>query len=160
MSKPRVSEIDFWKERIRDAKREQDSVYICNDRLWKEILEGHSKIIKRIIKDSAKVLDAGCGYGRMSELFNPKNYTGVDFSPDFIEIAKKKYPNNKFEVQDLTKLPYKDQEFDWSFCVSIKNMIETYDSPLKWLEMEQELKRVSKSILILEYTDKDGYTIL
>jgi SAM-dependent methyltransferase len=37
---------------------------------------------------SGIVLDYGCGYGRLSTLFDPQKYIGVDWSPMMIMIAK------------------------------------------------------------------------
>jgi ubiquinone/menaquinone biosynthesis C-methylase UbiE len=160
MHKERVSEIEFWKNRIENAHTKHHSVYLCNPILWDDIFHAHRKIIRRVIPKDAYVLDAGCGYGRMCELFDSKNYEGVDFSPDFIKMAMKEYPNHSFEVQNLKKLPYEKHQFEWAFCVSIKDMIVKYDSLKSWLEIEKELKRVAKKILILEYTNYTNYEII
>lgn len=54
----------------------------------------------------AKVLDLGCGDGRLFEILKVKkvDYTGVDFSRSLLELAKKKYPQQEFIEQDITKL--------------------------------------------------------
>lgn len=144
-----VNQIEFWKQRIDTARKEHFSVYVINDSGWDEINKRHKKQLKQFIPQEANVLDAGCGYGRWSELF--ENYQGVDFSPDFIEKARKKYPDKQFLVANLKKLPFKDLAFDVSFCVSIKKMIVDNLGEVEWKEMEKELLRVSKKILILEY---------
>jgi len=159
MSRVKVDEISFWKKRIDEAKIKQYSVYVCDTPSWKRIFYAHKKTIEEIIPKDAKVLDAGCGYGRMAQLFNKDNYLGIDFSPDFIEIARKEQPEYKFDIQSLQDLPYKDNEFDWVLCVSIKQMIKSY-STLDWGIMEKELKRVGKKVLILEYPSYDQYEIL
>lgn len=157
MNRP-VDKLSFWKERIETAQQERYSVYVCNSVLWGNIEREHSRIIKERIKPDAKVLDSACGYGRMSWYF--QNYTGVDFSPDFIEIAKKKYPGKDFVIADLKKLPFKDKEFDWAVGVSIKRMIKENLGEPEWLLMEKELKRVAKRILILEYENASEYEII
>jgi len=144
-----VNDIAFWKERIRTAKKEHYSVYVCGNETWAEITKRHLSQLLEIIPGDANVLDAGCGYGRWSNLF--ENYTGVDFSPDFIEKARKDFPNGSFLQADLKKLPFADKVFDWSFCVSIKKMIVDNLGEQEWKEMEKELLRVSKKLLILEY---------
>lgn len=155
-----VEKVEFWKKRIENAPTEHYSVYICNETSWDLIYESHKKIIRKFIPKDAYVLDAGCGYGRMCELFEPQNYEGIDFSPDFIEMAIKKYPNYAFDVMDIKKLPYEDKQFDWAFCVSIKAMIIKNNGMAEWKKMEKELKRVSKKILILEYVDYSNYEII
>ena len=62
--------------------------------------------LKRYIKPEEKVLDLGCGTGRLYEIFKNKNidYTGVDFSKNLINIARGKYGNH-FQVADILSLP-------------------------------------------------------
>lgn len=149
-----IDKLEFWKERIDTAVSEHYSVYVIHEQGWKRIFDEHKKIIEKEIKPDSYVLDAGCGYGRMCELFKPKNYEGIDFSPDFINKAQTKYPDYSFEVQNLKKLPYENKQFDWAFCVSIKKMIVDNLGEKEWKIMEKELKRVAKKVLILEYGDE------
>lgn len=148
MAKP-VDKTEFWKERLETASSLHYSVYVASEPLWKAINETHEEIFNKEIPKDAKVLDAGCAYGRWANRFD--DYVGIDFSPDFIEKAKELYPNKEFMVADLKALPFKDKEFDWSICVSIKNMIVSNLGKETWDIMESELKRVSKHVLLLEY---------
>lgn len=157
MSKP-INKLDFWKERIETAIKPHYSVYVIHEQGWKHIYEIHARIIKEVIPTGSKVLDAGCGYGRMSVLFD--NYVGTDFSPDFIELAKKNYPQKEFVQADMKALPFKDKEFDWSVCVSIKKMIIDNLGENEWGLMEKELRRVSKKVLLLEYENPEPYEVL
>lgn len=149
-----VNQLFFWKDRLEDAKKRNIihySVFLANQPLWDSINTKHQKIIDQEVKPTDRVLDAGCGYGRTSEMIKSKDYVGVDFSPDFIEEAKTRYPDREFMVGDLKSLPFKDKEFDVSIAISIKHMIQDNLGDPAWKEMEQELKRVSKKVLILEY---------
>lgn len=152
-----VDKEEFWKERIERAKKSKEhySVYITDENDWKRLNKDHEETFKREIKQGDRVLDAGSGYGRSSVYFD--NYVGVDFSPDFVELAQEKYPDKEFWVADLKDLPFKDQEFDVAFCVSVKEMIIANLGNEAWEKMEKELKRVSKKLLILEYTDSHEY---
>ena len=151
MSKP-VEEYEFWKKRIKDAGAQlHQSVFKCSPTAWKSIEISHLSAIDKYIQKNAKVLDAACGYGRLAPVF--KNYTGVDFSPDFVKIAKKISPKKQFLQADLRKLPFEDDTYDWAVCSSIKRMIEENCGEEEWKLMEKELLRVSKKILILEYTE-------
>jgi SAM-dependent methyltransferase len=153
-----VNDINFWKQRIEESERtpEHYSVYIANPVLWRRINITHEALLKEHVTGS--VLDAGCGYGRYAPLF--EDYTGVDFSPDFIAKAKEKYPEKHFIQADLQKLPFRDNAFDWAFCVSIKRMIIDNLGVEAWEPMEKELKRVAGKVLILEYEVPDQYEIL
>lgn len=144
-----VNKIEFWKSRIDTAVKDYYTVYVASEGLWNLINKIHNQIIDEHIPKNAKVLDAGCGYGRWSTKFD--NYVGVDFSPDFIALAQKKFPKDKFIVASLENLPFQDKEFDWGICVSIKNMIVNNVGRDAWDKMETELKRVCKNVLLLEY---------
>ena len=158
-----VDKIEFWKQRISDANKRGHkfwTVYVTKESDWAYINEEHGKILERETNEGDRVLDAGCGYGRWAELFDPATYVGIDFSPDLIQMAKEDFPDYNFQVGDLRKLKFKDKTFDVAFCVSIKEMIINNCGQEMWDEMEDELRRVAKKVLILEYTDPDIYDIL
>lgn len=89
--------------------------------LWPELVK-----LAEAVKDGDRILDAGCGNGRLLRAFNGKkiDYLGVDSSEKLIEGAKR---NWKLEIGDwrfvnadileLDKLPEKD--FDYVFCVAV-----------------------------------------
>lgn len=156
MQKP-VNTFEFWKERIDKGGLPHYSVYICGEKDWKELNEVHKRIIESVVKGT--VLDLGCGYGRLSELF-PSNYQGVDFSPDFIKLAKEKYPKQSFQVADMKHLLFENSSFDWGILVSIREMIKDNLGEPEWHEMQTEVERVCKNILILEYTDPSRYFVI
>lgn len=159
MSKP-VTDVNFWKDRIQSAAkqgREFWSVYITRDSDWQHIFETHKRILRDEVEPGKRVLDAGCGYGRMAKLFEPKDYIGVDLSPEFIQTAKEKNPKHRFEVGRLEALPFTENFFDVAFCISIKEMIIENIGLQLWQHMEKELKRVAKKVLILEYTNPEVY---
>lgn len=151
---------EFWKQRIADSRKYGDihhSVYISNSTLWKSIEETHKKILEPY-KDKF-VLDAGCGYGRCAPWF--KQYTGVDLSPDLLEVARKDHPLKAFYELDLKDLnKFSDKFFDVAFCISIKGMIIGNLGPKAWEPVEKELLRVAQEVLILEYENPEIFTVL
>lgn len=146
---------EFWKERIDRADRdgvENYSVYLVSPQEWQKIAARHKAVLRKIPR-TAKVLDAGCGYGRASTWFKIRNYTGVDFSPDFIERAKQKYPDRRFVQADLKRLPFSDREFDYAFCISMERMVIDNLGQEEWDLMAKEIRRVTKTdLIILEYS--------
>lgn len=62
------------------------------------------------------VVEIGCSSGFYSEVFEiaglPVAYSGADYSPAFIDLARKTYPGVPFEVADATALPYADAAYD------------------------------------------------
>ena len=105
---------EYWNERVLDSKNDRDLVFNSVDF---NRFDTETRKILSIYKD-AKVLDFGCGYGRMSDMFT--NYTGIDFSEEMIKLAKKKYHNKTFIVGDRV-----EGEYDLAFevmCLSSLGM--------------------------------------
>jgi tRNA (uracil-5-)-methyltransferase TRM9 len=95
-------------------------------------------------KDGDKVLDLGCGNGRLYQLFQDLSidYTGLDLSEELIKIAQKNIPTGKFVVGEMTSLPFADQEFDMIYCIAAFHHLPDEESRLKALG---EIKRVLKT---------------
>lgn len=149
---------EFWQQRIKEAQKKHHIVYYTTDDDWSLIQEKHREIIRK--EGQGKILDAGCGYGRLAEFITSEQYVGVDFSPDLIELAKKEYPQHVFVVADIAKLPFQDKEFDVCFCASIRHMVISNSGKRVWNRMQKEMQRVAKKVIVLEYTTPDQYTIL
>lgn len=78
--------------------------------------------IKKYLKKEGKVLDFGCGNGRLVDFLEETNldYIGVDASQKLLEIARKKYPNKSFvQIENESKLPFEDGEFDMIFAIAV-----------------------------------------
>ena len=80
------------------------------------------------------VLDVGCGFGDLYGFFRAEKllsrhkirYTGFDISPKLLEVARKKYPDAKFELKDILE-ERGLSKFDYIFCSGIFN-IRTVDT--------------------------------
>ncbi|MEK9207451.1 MAG: class I SAM-dependent methyltransferase [Patescibacteria group bacterium] len=140
--------LEFWRERIKEHGSIEGGMAI--NFFWNVIDPIHEEYISKYIKLSDRVLDAGCAYGRSAGYFSDKKYVGVDLVPEFINEARRRYPNKYFVIADLAELPFDDGEFDWALLISIKRVVQA-DSEDKWQKVLKELKRVSRHILFLEY---------
>lgn len=71
------------------------------------------------LSSTTKVLDAGCGEGYYTHQFkNLKNIVyGVDIAKEAIKKAAKKYTDIHFSVATLSKLPFKNEYFDWIISI-------------------------------------------
>ena len=73
-------------------------------------------------KPGFKVLDLGCGNGRLIGALDKANldydYLGVDFSQNLISEATKKFPNKNFLVADMSNFDFKENSFDMVFMIA------------------------------------------
>ncbi len=109
-----------------------------------------ANIVKSVYKKDMKVLDVGCGAGHylkvLRDLINKNiDYTGIDFSPSYIKLAKKAFKDTaKFAVGAIQNLPFKNNQFN---IVTANNIIlHLPPPPLKALK---ELLRVSKKYVVV-----------
>lgn len=107
--------------------------------LWDDL-----KPLSKYMKDNYKVLDLGCGTGRLYHLFKDfqgVEYVGVDQSEGQIEMAKEDFPNARHEVAEMTELPFGEGEFDIIYCIATFHHLPDEKSRIKSLE---EMKRILK----------------
>ena len=101
-----------------------------------------------------RILDSGCANGRLFEVLKRKDvdYFGVDISEKLIEIARKNYPEAKFQIADALNLPFTGNFFDKVYSISVLPNIPSREFQLQYLK---EAKRVLKpeGLLILRVWD-------
>lgn len=116
-----------------------------------------SEDIKKLLEyanEGEKILDSGCAFGRLYKGLEKKNvdYYGIDFSEKLIEIAKRKFPNAKFQTVNALNLPFPDNFFDKVYSISVLHHIPSKNYRLQYLK---EIKRVLKpeGLLLLRVWD-------
>lgn len=66
--------------------------------------------------EGMRLLEVGCSSGYYAEVLASRHpgliYEGCDYSPAFIEMARRLYPDHRFEVADATRLDYGAASFD------------------------------------------------
>lgn len=96
-------------------------------KIYDEIAEKYAKIfdkdlsdipfIKKFltyVKPKGKILDLGCGTGRITSEYVKKGFDsiGVDLSEKMIDIAKKNHPKIKFICKNMRKIEFKPESFE------------------------------------------------
>jgi ubiquinone/menaquinone biosynthesis C-methylase UbiE len=116
-----------------------DEFAATRQEIWPEL----TFLFEGYLTEGEKVLDLGCGNGRWFKLFQKKkvDYVGVDFSERLIKIAKRNYPQAKFQTTDVLKLPFPNNYFDKIYSIAVLHHIPSEELRLKSLE---EAKRVLK----------------
>jgi len=66
------------------------------------------------IRSGIRVLDVGSGPGHIAGALSQDGaaVTGIDFSAQMVEVAKKHYPDVSFLEADAERLPFDDESFD------------------------------------------------
>jgi len=89
-------------------------------RIWPDVEQ-----FLEYINPGDKILDVGCGNGRLLQLLSGKevDYTGLDISPALVEEAKKEWSGLdqkvEFQVGDILDLKFSENSFDVVFCLAV-----------------------------------------
>lgn len=84
----------WYIERFRTLEREGNDIV------------GEARLIDAMVPRGSRVLDAGCGPGRLGGYLHQAGHrvTGVDVDPELIEAAEHDYPGPRWLVADLSRL--------------------------------------------------------
>jgi demethylmenaquinone methyltransferase/2-methoxy-6-polyprenyl-1,4-benzoquinol methylase len=99
------------------------------------------------VRAGDRVLDCATGTGDLAIRFAKAGaqVVGTDFTSEMIELARAKAPSIRFEVGDVTALPFHDDSFD---IASIGFGIRNVADPEKGIA---EMARVARKVVILEF---------
>ena len=106
--------------------------------LFHELVTRQDQIVRLIPKDAEIILDAGCGSGldRFALTLLSSRYVGTDFSLEMLHAVPGR--NRGLVLSDLTKLPFKDESFNFVLCSEVLEHIPS------WKKAVSELSRVLK----------------
>lgn len=76
-------------------------------------IHGEAAFVEALLPAPARVLDAGCGTGRVATQLTSLGYdcVGVDADPDMIAVAERRDPATRWVRQDLSRLELRTQAF-------------------------------------------------
>lgn len=168
MTEP-IHDTEYWRKRLVTAPEENlhHAIFRCPKSHWERIEAKHREILAYYIKDTDLILDCGCGWGRLYDLLPRvyglhRRYLGIDLSPDFIALARKLHPGIPFQEGDLLNLssvflPTDPDlgEWDWAVMISIRPMVKRNMGEKVWAQMEEQIRKVAKKLLYLEYDPDD-----
>ncbi len=123
-----------------------------------QLLKAETETVLAKLSSNDKVLDLGCGYGRVAvELAKKsKEVVGIDISADNIELAKKLHhqiTNLHFYTMNAVALDFPDNTFDVTIC--IQNGISAFrEDPYRLLTEAIRVTKKGGLILFSTYSDK------
>lgn len=110
--------------------------------------------VRKNVKDGDKVLDLGCGYGRVAKEvlkgFPKSEVFGVDISKTYVDIFNKDLsPRGRAVVSDLRKLPFENSFFNVVFMITTLMYLRDMKSQEKAIsEIFRVLKKGGKFVFI------------
>jgi len=119
---------------------------------------GGLESINKYTKNGGKILDFGCGNGRLLEILGNKNisYVGVDVSQELIILAENNHANKEgFEniqflkiSHDFKRLAFPDGFFDTTYSIAVFH------------HLPSEKIRLDKARELYRVTNSGGYVII
>ena len=81
-------------------------------------LNGEARLVDAMVARGSRILDAGCGPGRVGGYLAGQGHqvVGVDLDPALIEAAEDDHPGPTWLVGDLSELDLEGQKFDAIVC--------------------------------------------
>src|SRR5437868_4640959 len=98
-----------------------------NQRAWYRPAEQerfYHKLLRQyyrfFIPAQARVLEVGCGTGDLLAAVQPSRGVGLDFSPEMVELARKRHPELEFFEGEASSLGLKET-FDYIILSDLAN---------------------------------------
>jgi SAM-dependent methyltransferase len=87
---------------------------------WAELAEPSNRplfaeVLDRLgVGPGTRLIDIGCGSGYAAHMASERgaSVTGMDITPELIEIARERVPSGHFIIGGMDELPFEDQSFD------------------------------------------------
>ena len=121
------------------------------------------KAINKVKSENIKILDIGCGTGRMLPvIFKTKKkikYSGLDTSDEMLkelrkkDVFKKQKKSIALILSDATKLPFKENTFDVVYTYHLLWHIPIRDQKKIILEMKRVVKK--EGLIIFDVLNRD-----
>ncbi len=99
------------------------------------------------IPEDSRVLEIGCGTGELLNAVNPGYGLGIDFSPEMIAIAAKRFKNLSFEIQNAEEIDLKST-FDY---IIISDLLCSLQDVQKMFKNLNHLVNSKTKIIISNY---------
>lgn len=91
------------------------------------------RIYKEHVPPHSSVLDVGCGTGSILHRLEPTRGVGLDLSPRMVHLARAKYPNLEFRVEDIAR-PVRRERYDFVLLSDVLEHLPDLEAALEGLK--------------------------
>lgn len=113
----------------------------------------YRKLIKEVAPNATSTLDVATGTGKVAGKIKKKrkelSVTGIDITPEMLEIAKESHKNIKFRLMNGQKLDFSEDSFDF---VSLSFGLRNFSVPAKGLQEAHRVLRTGGKFAVLEFS--------
>ena len=110
---------------------------------------------------NSTIVDLGCGSGYITEFLTKKdlNAIGIDFSSEMIKIAKEKYPNNRFILDDFINLKkyFKEDSVDGAILIYSLYFVPKEQLNEFFKTLSNVLKKGAKVLFVTQIGNEEKY---
>lgn len=108
--------------------------------------------------DNEKILDFGCGVGRLTSYLGRTGakVVGVDITKSMTDMAKERYPGQIFVCYDGKKLPFEDNSFDHAVSVFVLQHITSLDDLRKIAKELTRCLKIGGKIYLIEQVSREN----
>ena len=101
------------------------------DRGWNTLAKRFAQFID--VSRPVELLDIGCGTGQSRAIYieHCRRYVGIDLSAEAVALAKAKFPQSEWMVEDATKMSFADASFDVVAFSSVLHHIPDFSPALR-----------------------------
>jgi len=126
--------------------------------MWPELAD-----LDKYVKEDDRVLDIGCGNGKLFSHFSQSNkdfsYSGIDVSEKLINLAKglvqkaiyeneNKLSTAEFKIFDGIDIPYSENSFDTVYCLATLPHLPGREMQIKFLENIRKTAKPGAKLII------------
>jgi SAM-dependent methyltransferase len=108
-----------------------------------DYIEDAKRIVQYIPSSARKVLDAGCGTGRLAPYIQERGveYVGIDPADLLLGKAKNNFPNLNFSQMNVLDLKFRSESFDGVLCINVLKHLHRHEVGKAFSEIVRVCRR-------------------
>lgn len=115
-----TSLVNVYRTRIQSLGYTGRMMFYKDEAQYQRKLGQFAELLCKVLGPGDTLLDVGCGYGSLLPLLPECHYKGIDVVPEFISLARTRYPLAEFEVKDIEN----DRgTYDWCVLLGVVNSV-------------------------------------